>query len=265
MKFKVIESTKNDIIKDIHKLIHNNTYSKQKRLFVVEKYKLFEEVVKNDFNVKTLLIEETKFEEYKSKLHSLKFDLSKIILIKKHICDYLTDNESANHVFSVVEFKNSTKLNLQRNQNILLLDNIQDPGNLGTIIRTGFGLGIDQIILNNCVSLFNKKVIKASMGGCFKDNLYETKEPINIIKQFKDLDYKVFCTTLARDSVELNEYKFNKNNNLIVIGNEGHGIDSSILKYSDLNLKIDMKNNIESLNAAIATSIIIYRLYFDNK
>ena len=265
MKLKQIESTKNEIIKDIRKLIDNNVYSKQKRLFVVEKYKLFEEVIKNNFSVKTLLVLESKFDEIIPKLLNINFDFSKVILINKTICEYLSDNVSANYVFAVVEFKKTKPFKFHKKQNILMLDNIQDPGNLGTMIRTAFGLGIDQIILNNCVSLFNKKVIKASMGGCFHDNLFETKEPLQFLESFKQNHYKIICTTLMPNSIDLNEYKFQKNNNLIVIGNEGHGISPSILKYSDINLKIAMKNQIESLNAAIASSIVIYRLFFDNK
>lgn len=262
MKYKTIVSTKNELIANIHKLINNNSYSKQKSMFVVEKYKLFEEAFKNHYEVETLLVQEDKLPTIEPMLKELNFDLRKVILINKRISEYLSDNTSANFVFALCHNKEDKHLTFRKNQNILFLDNIQDPGNLGTIIRSGFALGIDLILLNNCVSLTNRKVIKASMGGCFKPNLFEIDNASKVLNNFKTLQYDIIGMYLDKKSIPLNKYKFKKNNNLIIIGNEGHGISDEIIQMCNHKIMIPMENNMDSLNAAVATAIVCYQLKY---
>lgn len=260
MTYKVIESNNNEIIKHTHKLIHNHIYCKQNKLFAIEKYKLCEELVKNGFNVKTVLIVKDYLDELVPKLHALGIKDSQIIVINQKIAEYLSDNVSANHLFAIAEYKINIETKISKNKNILFLDQIQDPGNLGNMIRTGFGLGIDYIILNNCVSPFNAKVIKASMGGSFKSNIISITDPKSYLSALKDMDYKVICSTLQTNSVDLKSAKLKTKANVLVIGNEGHGISDTVLAYSDLNIKIKMHHQIESLNAASACSILCYWL-----
>ncbi|GAA5414524.1 TrmH family RNA methyltransferase [Ureaplasma ceti] len=266
MKYKTIVSPKNELIAHAYKLINNNSYSKTNNMFVVEKYKLFEEAYKNGFKIPTIFVLESKLAEIEPKLQALKFDLRKVILISESVCNKLTDNASANYVFAICERKPQKHIAFRSGQNVLFLDNIQDPGNLGTMIRSGFALGMDLILLNNCVSLSNSKVIKASMGGCFKPNLFELDnqtEAIKALNNYKTLKYKIISMCLDKNSIPLHKFKFNKNNNVILIGNEGHGIQPELIKMSTNKIMIDMQNNMESLNAAIATAIVCYQLKFN--
>lgn len=260
MTYKVIESISNEIIKNTHKLIHNHIYSKQNKLFAIEKYKLCEELIKNGFRIKSVFVVKDHFSELEPKLLGLGIQPHQIVIINQKIADYLSDNVSANHLFAVAEYKNNQSVKITKNKNILFLDQIQDPGNLGNMIRTGFGLGMDYIILNNCVSAFNSKVIKASMGGSFKNNIISINDPEAYLTTLKAIDYKIICSTLQSNSVDLRSSKPKTKSYVLVIGNEGHGISEKVLKFSDINVKIKMHHQIESLNAASACSILCYWL-----
>ena len=139
---------------------------------------------------------------------------------------------------------------------VLILDDIQDPGNLGTIIRSSVAFGIDSIVLsNNTVDLYNDKVLRSSEGMIFHINIVR-RDVIDTIDKLHDLGYVVLGTSvdvgMYVDKVELtNKYA-------LVMGNEGNGVHDEILDMCDHYIYIPMKNNVESLNVAVATSIILY-------
>lgn len=141
---------------------------------------------------------------------------------------------------------------------IVILDEIQDPGNLGTIIRSSLAFNIDTIILsNNCVDLYNPKVLRATQGILFHINIIsmDTKEAIN---KLKENGIPVYGTSVV-DGKELKTVT-NKDNYCIIMGNEGQGLSNEILDLCDQRLYIPMNNKVESLNVGVACSIILYEL-----
>lgn len=142
--------------------------------------------------------------------------------------------------------------------NLLILDGIQDPGNLGTIIRSAVAFGIDTIILSNdTVDLYNTKTIRSSEGMLFNINFIKTdlNDFINRIKK----DYLIL-TTNVKNGKNIKDISINKPY-AIIMGNEGNGVKDSIASLSNDTIYIPMSKNCESLNVAIATSIILYELY----
>lgn len=142
--------------------------------------------------------------------------------------------------------------------NVIALDNIQDPGNLGTIIRTCYALNIDTILISNTsADPYSPKVVRASEGMIFKENIIvcNLKEKI---KELKKKQYKIYGTDVNNGKVLKNVSKSEKF--VIIMGNEGNGISESIKKLVDENIYIPINKNCESLNVAIATSIILYEM-----
>jgi len=140
--------------------------------------------------------------------------------------------------------------------NILILDRLQDPGNLGTIIRSAVAFNFDSIILSNdSVDLYNPKVIRASEGMIFHINIIRTD--INKFIDNLDNDY-VKITTDVIDGKDIKNIKFNKC--AIVIGNEGNGVSEKIKNKCDEKVYIKMNTNCESLNASVAASILMYEV-----
>ena len=139
---------------------------------------------------------------------------------------------------------------------LLLLDGIQDPGNLGTIIRSSVAFGIDTIVLsNNSCDLYNDKVIRATEGAIFKINIVRDNLE-DIIFKIKEKNIDIYGTDVS-DGIDVASIK--KDKFAIVMGNEGNGISEKVKKLLDKNIYIKTKQ-VESLNVAVATSIILYEL-----
>lgn len=141
-----------------------------------------------------------------------------------------------------------------RNKNILLLDTIQDPGNMGTIIRTADWYGFDSIFLNEaCVDIYNPKVIAATMGSIFNINVYSDVDLVDFMGDLKENNYKVIASSLQGKKLSL--AKLDKT--ALIIGNESKGISSSLLNLADLHYKIPQYGKAESLNASVAAGVIM--------
>ena len=150
--------------------------------------------------------------------------------------------------------------NIKLGKRILILDQLQDPGNLGTIIRSAVAFGIDSIVLSeNTVDIYNPKVVRATQGMMFQVNIYKmnSDEIINTLKKIKIPLYG----TLVDNGIEPKELsKKEKSSFALVMGNEGNGVRSEISMLCDKNLYIKMNDSVESLNVAIAASILLYEL-----
>jgi len=139
---------------------------------------------------------------------------------------------------------------------IMYLDSIQDPGNLGNIIRSSYAFNMSLIISKDSVDIYNDKVIRATQGMLFKSNL--SIKDINYIKKLKELGYRIYGTDVKK-GISIKEIEtFQKS--VIIIGNEGQGIKKDIKKICDEFIYIDMNKDCDSLNVSVAASIIMYEL-----
>lgn len=143
---------------------------------------------------------------------------------------------------------------------ILILDEIQDPGNLGTIIRSAVAFNIDTIVLSeNTVDLYNPKVLRATQGMFFHVNIVSCIAR-EVIALLNNLEIPVYGTSVLNGVDARTLSDFEKEKFALIVGNEGNGVRNSILDMCDKNLYIPMNNNVESLNVAIAASILLYEL-----
>lgn len=164
-------------------------------------------------------------------------------------------SENFNDFYDVIKTKNSKK------SIILMLDEIQDPGNFGAICRTCNAFNIDGIIFkkNNQVQI-NETVIKTSLGAVKDLNLLRVSNLQNTIETFKKEGYWSICTSLEARSVELNQFKTNFDKIILIMGNEEYGVSSLIQKKADILLKIKMEGTVQSLNVSVSTGIFLHYL-----
>ena len=183
------------------------------------------------------------------KVDNIPFNLVSDAVLKK-----LSSQVSSTKVIAVVE-KIKTK---EIKGDVSILDDIQDPGNLGAIIRSAVAFGIDTLILSNeTVDLYNEKVIRASEGMIFKLN-YKRGNLEEEITNLKGLNYQIWGTDVA-DGTDLKSIK--KESKLaIIIGNEGKGMNERYKDLCDKLINIRINPNCESLNASVAASIIFYQI-----
>lgn len=175
--------------------------------------------------------------------------------VNKQILKKLANTDNPSNVMAVVE---KIKEKDDIGEKILILDHIQDPGNLGTIIRSAVAFNIDTIVLSkDTVDLYNPKVVRSNQGMMFHINII-SRDPIKFINDLKKKDYKIIGTkvTNGKDVKDAKIYS----HFALVIGNEGQGISNDIDNLCDEYLYIKMNENCESLNAGVAASILLYEI-----
>ncbi len=238
----IYSSIHNEKIKDLKKL-NEKKYRDKENLFLIEGEHLILEA-----NKKNVLKEIIVLDGYE-----INIDVPKIT-VTENVMKFISSLDSAPSVIGVC-YK---KLDNTLGNKVLILDNIQDPGNLGTIIRSAVAFNVDTIILSkDTVDLFNSKVIRSTQGMLFSMN-FIVDDLEKAIKNLKENNYKIIST-------KVNGGKSLKNVEIgkkvaIIMGNEGRGVSKNLMDLSDEFLYIDMNKNCESLNVAVATSIILYEL-----
>lgn len=176
------------------------------------------------------------------------------VVISDHIAEKISTTKSGSTQFTLVEKKKSI-LDLTGTR-YLIVDGVQDPGNLGTMIRTAYSFGFDAIVISeNSVDEYNDKCIRSTQGAifhipCIRGNLIE------IIKKMKDANINVYATYLSDDTLDLSDINM-KSSIAVVMGHEGHGVSDEVVAISDNTVKIET-SRFESLNVAIATGIVCY-------
>ena len=253
---QVITSKDNEIIKNIRKL-KEKKYRESSNEFIIEGVKLIEEAIEENVKIKKIVVCEECLED-KCLDQKLLYKIAKYdcMYVSSKVFGLLTDVVNPQGMLAVIE-KQSSEDKINYNDDIIIvLDGIQDPGNLGTILRTVDSAGLSQIILSKTsVDVYNPKVVRSTMGAIFRVKIIEAENLVETLKNIKKHKFKVVATSLAgSESI----YKMDYDKKVIVIGNEAKGVSKEILNVSDAKIKIPMLGKTESLNASVATGIIIY-------
>ena len=234
-------SVNNSKIKELAKLKTKKNRDKT-RIFLVEGAHLVKEAYNSGYLKELLLLENINF----------RLDIE-TNYITENVLKYLSSVETPTGIIGICEFK---KMSL-KGRRLLILDSIQDPGNLGTIIRSSVAFDIDTIIINDkCADIYSDKVIRSSQGMIFKTNIIK-RNLYDFLKEIKG-KIPIYGTkvTGGKDLKTLEKIS----DFAIIMGNEGNGVDPKLLDLCDEYLYIPMNNNCESLNVGVATSIILYEL-----
>lgn len=235
-KMKKITSLTNKFIKDLYELKKNNV-KKEKGLFLIDGEDFVELAYQKNLLVYLLVLEENK-----------KYNVEQII-VNEEIMNKLSSNKTSQNLIGVCKYKENDVIG--NNEKLLYLDGVQDPGNVGTLIRTALAFNYNGVILSDdCASIYNDKVISATKGAIFKINIYQDVS----LFELKEKGYFIVSTSL-KDAVDYREFK-NKDNFVLVLGSEGNGVKNINLEISDLIVKISM-NNIDSLNVGVAGGILM--------
>ncbi|WLR44141.1 RNA methyltransferase [Bacillus carboniphilus] len=241
-----IESAQNDRVKKWRKL-HERKYREKQQLFLIEGFHLIEEALK----YKGIVEEIIKTEGVEIPNH---WKTADIISTTTQVMKSLSETETSQEVVAVCHM--STTLIDFTKKRFLLVDGVQDPGNLGTMIRTADAAGFDAVIIGKgTVDLYNSKVIRSTQGSIF--HLPIVKEDLSqAIEHLKNHQIKVIGTALE------NSESYNKlekpSRFAIIVGNEGKGMNKQLLTQTDVNVSLPIYGQAESLNVAVAAGILMY-------
>ncbi|TJX13023.1 RNA methyltransferase [Tissierella creatinini] len=252
-----ISSSKNPLVKEIKSLLKKK-YRWEKGLFIIEGIKLVEEALDNDVHIKNILYTDKliTYTDGINLLEKLK-NFKSCFRVSESLFNEITNMENSQGIIGVAYFQ-IRNLDINRgNRFLLFLDGIQDPGNMGTIIRSADAFNIDGIIIGEgSVDAYNPKVVRSTMGSIFRVPLYFTKDNMESLELLKSKGFKIYSTSLEGSVANYDiEYK---DDFIIVIGSESQGVNRNILDISDKRIKIPMPGSAESLNAGVAASIIMY-------
>lgn len=241
----IITSVDNNKIKDLAKL-NKKKYRDLTGKFLVEGMHLVLEAYKSGVLEEIIILEDV----------ALPIDVTYTI-VSNEVMAKLSSLDTPSNIIGVCTKDNKNEIIGDR---ILILDELQDPGNLGTIIRSAVAFNIDTIILTeNTVDLYNPKVVRATQGMLFHTNII-SYNGIDAINHLKSLDVPIYGTDVDHGVDVRTLSSRDKTKFALVMGNEGNGVRKVIKDMCDKNLYIDINKNVESLNVAIATSILLYEL-----
>lgn len=252
----MITSTSNARVKELVQLQKKSKVRNEQGVFLVEGVKMYQEIPQEQL-VK-VYVSETFADKQKEEINRLK-DRRKLEYLSDHVFQYVSDTKTPQGILCVVRQSTYCLEDIleAEDAHLLVLDNLQDPGNLGTILRTAEGAGVTGIIISKeSVDIYNPKVIRSTMGSIYRVPFVyveDLKEAIAKVKAHGIFTYAAHLD--GKNSYDKEDYT---KKTALLIGNEGNGLRKEIADLADTWIRIPMQGQVESLNAAIATSVLMF-------
>lgn len=252
---KEILSTKNASIKEFKKL-HKKKYREEKKQYIIEGFHLIEEAVRAGADIDWILFNKRGMVEWSLWLNQQPDEL--LVYVSEEVMVLLSELPTPQGMIAIVRMPDDEK-KIKFSGSWLLLDNVQDPGNVGTMIRTADAAGLSGVILGEGSSdIYSTKVLRAMQGSNY--HLPVIRKPLaEIIENFKEAKIPVYGTELNTEAISYQKIAPRKDYALIM-GNEGQGVTADLLEKTDQNIYIPIKGAAESLNVAIAAGILMFHL-----
>lgn len=247
-----IESKENSLFKDIKKL-KEKKYRQQTGKYIIEGFRFVEEALKSNAEIEYIVIDEKVLSKGEQLISENTIGEAKIIVMNSSLFSQVVFTTTPQGIIAISKMKRTL---LSEGEMFILVDKVQDPGNMGTIIRTAHAAGASGIILTKgTVDVYNDKTLRSTMGSIFYVPIIED-EDLSFIGSLKERGYKLLVSSLQGNK---NFFEEDLSGKLIIaVGNEGSGVSDEVADLADMKVKIPMPGNAESLNVAVATSIMVY-------
>ncbi len=253
----VITSTSNAQVKRLLQLQKKSKVRNEEKVFLVEGLRMFEEVPKD--RVEKVYISETLYNKKKQELDLKDFQVE---VLSDSVFQAVSDTKTPQGILCVVKQKSYDlkKIMEIENPHFIVLDNLQDPGNLGTIVRTAEGAGVDAVFLSReSVDIYNPKTIRSTMGSIYRMPVIYVDDLLELLAKLRKRGVKSYAAHLdGKNTYDKENYQ---SGTAILIGNEGNGLRDEVAESADIWVRIPMQGQVESLNAAIAASILMFEVY----
>lgn len=243
----VITSVQNEHVKTLAKL-KMKKFRQKMGLFLIEGEHLLTEAHKSDWEIKEIVVQDganapTFIGEYPT------------TIVADNVFQHITDTKTPQGIAAIVKIKSQTWSSAN---SVLLIDSVQDPGNLGTMIRTADAVGFDAVVIgNHSVDLYNEKVIRSTQGSLFHVPIFQANLATTILS-LKEEGFTVWATSLENaksyKGVQVNDKM------ALLMGNEGNGVNQSLIDLADYNVIIPIPGKAESLNVSVAAGILMYHI-----
>jgi TrmH family RNA methyltransferase len=252
---EIISSPQNSQIQ-LLKSLALKKYRYQELKFTVENLVIIYDALMGGSDFESIFVTQKFLDKNKNKFEQLlkKTKLEKYYLIDERVNKHYSQLETPSGITAVYKIKPGV---LEKDKSVIYLNGLNDPGNVGTIMRTALAFGFTNIIIDEtCTDIYNAKTINAAKDAIFKLNI---TEDIKVAWLKKNKNSLPIYTTNSHAGTDLDKFKAAKEF-CLVLGSESHGVSEEIMKLADKNIKIEMSGDIESLNVATAASILLYEL-----
>ena len=236
----------------------NKKDRQEEKKFLVEGSKLLREALDSGYECEIILALKDFVDENNDFTKSIGKQKLNIELIKTIEFEKLCDTKNPQGVIGIFHFKQQTITDIKNENLIVAMENISDPGNMGTILRNCDWFGVKNVLLSsNCAEIYNPKVIRASAGSVFHLNIFNEESFYNALEGQKKLGYKILCADLNGENL----YNFTQHEKMIlVLANEANGPTNKLLEICDVRITIPRIGKAESLNVAGASAVILAEL-----
>lgn len=252
-----ISSSQNNTFKRF-KSLQLKKYREKEKCFLLEGQRYIDTALLEGARIKAVLFDALTWETLSEHKRNYYLSKTEIFVMRESLLKELSQTEHSQGVIGVAEIEKPEKTHWTGD--ILMLDRVQDPGNLGTIIRTADAAGFkDILLLKGTVDAYNAKVVRSTAGSILNVAIHEIEDASTIIETLKASGYNLIVTALE-DAVFYDSPVCYQALNCLVIGNEANGVSGHLLEAADVRVKIPIYGKAESLNAAVATGIMLYKI-----
>ncbi len=253
-----LTSRENPLVKDMSKLLGDAKARRKSGRFVIEGARLCEDAARSGMTVSAAFATEEAAARYATQWQTVRDCAQAVYTIAPSIAKHLSDTGAPQGIFCLCEVGATVMPPIRADGVYLALEDLQDPGNLGTIIRTAEALGADGILLSKgCCDLYNPKVLRASMGGVFRLPMTVCEDFVQTLRDLSQT-VPVLACVVDRDAVPVMNAP--KNGAVAVIGNEGNGMSRAAIDACTQRVTIPMAGRAESLNASMAAGLLLWEL-----
>lgn len=257
----MITSKDNETVKQAAKLVKSASFRRERGSFTAEGVRICRDGVRSGFSPEVFLYTPSSAEKYPDDFGEIAAASKKLFEVSNDVFSKISDTKSPQGFFCVFNMLDKQKFpyRINRRGNYLACERIQDPSNLGTILRTAEALGVDGVILSSdCCDVWSPKVVRGSMGAVFRIPSEETDDLPGYISRLSSDGVETFAST-PRDAEDITKVHFD--GGVMLIGNEGSGLSDEAVSACTKKVMIPMRGRAESLNAAAAASILLWEMF----
>lgn len=258
---EIIKSKDNAIIKLYTKLSNSRKDRKKFNQFVLEGYRIVLDAIKENAPISQIIVSKDAYDKYSPKLVDL--NITNLIIISNELACKISSTENTQGFFAICDIPDDDNLELKSNGKYIVLYQVQDPGNVGMIVRTADALGIDGIILSQSCDFYSPKVIRSTMGSAFRVSRWICEDITKVLTSLKDNKITTYSAVIDSHN-DVRQENFT-GGTAIIVGNEGNGLPKEVSNMCDKPITIKMNGNINSLNVAMASGIIMWKMSNDNE
>ena len=262
---ETITSRENRLVKQAAKLVASASARKEAGLFVIEGVKLCSEAVQAGVQIHTIFITEKAIQKYPAFSSQISQMAVPGYRISEQISLKISDTKSPQGIFFICGMLDNRchTATIKNNGRYMALENMQDPGNLGTVLRTADALGLDGVLLSeSCADFYSPKVLRSTMGAAFRGPVLFCPDMPGLLVQLGEMGMQTYAAALDENACDVREVLF-ADGCVAVVGNEGNGLRPETIAACLHTVVIPMAGAAESLNAAVAAGILMWEMTKD--